>query len=217
MIQRFILLALAVAFAATTEAADSAPNAQGAVPGSDPGKGQKIAAEVCAACHNPDGNSAIAQNPKLAGQHAAYLYKQLRNFHAADGKAPERVNAIMNGMVAGLSDQDMKNVAAFYSSQALKPEQAKSKDFELAQKLYRGGDAARGLPACAGCHGAAGAGIPDEYPRIGGQFAEYSEAQLKAFRNAERGNDPNRMMRLVAARLSDAEIKALADYLAGLH
>jgi cytochrome c553 len=122
----------------------------------------------------------------------------------------------MGGMVAAITDQDMKNVAAFYASQTQKGEQAKSQAIEAAQKLYRAGDAARGLPACAACHGPAGVGIPAQYPRIGGQFAEYTEAQLKAFRTGERANDPNRMMRAVAAKMSDVEIKAVADYVAGL-
>ncbi len=110
----------------------------------------------------------------------------------------------------------MKNVAAWYASQTQMGEQTKAQAIEAAQKLYRAGDAARGLPACAACHGPAGAGIPAQYPRIGGQFAEYTEAQLKAFRSGERANDPNRMMRAVAAKMSDVEIKAVSDYVAGL-
>jgi cytochrome c553 len=182
----------------------------------DAAKGRQIAAQVCAACHNPDGNSTVAANPKLAGQHADYLYKQLKNFKSEGGKPAERNNPIMGGMVAALSDQDMKNVAAWYASQTQQGEQAKTRAFEAARRLYRAGDAERRLPACAGCHGPAGAGIPAQYPRIGGQFAEYTEAQLKAFREGSRANDPNSMMRAVAAKMSDAEIKAVADYVAGL-
>lgn len=204
------IVVLALTFAA------AAQPAAGGMAGGDPAKGQQIAAQVCAACHNADGNSTVAANPKLAGQHADYLYKQLKNFKAEGGKAAERNNAVMAGMVAALSDADMRNVAAYYAAQKLQPEQARAPAFETARRLYRGGDAARGLPACAGCHGPAGAGIPAQYPRIGGQFADYTEAQLKAFRSGERANDPNRMMRAVAAKLSDSEIRALADYVAGL-
>lgn len=216
MIHRSIALSLMLALAAATQAADKPAAADSAAPKVDVAKGQQIAAQICAACHNPDGNSTVAANPKLAGQHAAYLYKQLKNFKAEGGKPAERNNPIMSGMVAALTDQDMLNVAAFYASQTQTGEQAKVPAIEAAQKLYRAGDAARGLPACAGCHGPAGAGIPAQYPRIGGQFSEYMEAQLKAFRSGERANDPNRMMRAVAAKMSDAEIKAVSDYVAGL-
>jgi cytochrome c553 len=216
MVHRFIALSLALAFAATAQAADKPVSAETAAPKADTVKGQQVAAQICAACHNPDGNSAVAANPKLAGQHADYIYKQLKNFKADGAKPAERNSPVMGGMVAALSDQDMKNVAAWYAAQTQKNEQAQAKAIEAAQKLYRAGDAARGLPACAACHGPAGAGIPAQYPRIGGQFSEYTEAQLKAFRAGERANDPNRMMRAVAARMSDVEIKAISDYVAGL-
>lgn len=216
MVHRFIALSLAFAFAVTAQAADKPASAETASPKVDAAKGQQVAAQICAACHNPDGNSALAANPKLAGQHADYLYKQLKNFKADGGKPAERNSPVMGGMVAALTDQDMKNVAAWYASQTQKGEQAKAQAIEAAQKLYRAGDAARGLPACAACHGPAGAGIPAQYPRIGGQFAEYTETQLKAFRAGERGNDLNRMMRAVTAKMSDAEIKAVADFVAGL-
>ncbi|GAB4170158.1 MAG: c-type cytochrome [Rhodocyclaceae bacterium] len=191
---------------------------QGAVPPpADTAKGKAIAATVCVACHGPDGNSTAATFPKLAGQHAGYLLKQLRNFKAPEGSPERRVNALMNGMVAPLSDQDLRNVAAFYATQPYKPEVARNREtLEAAQKLWRAGDFARGIPACAGCHGPAGAGLPVQFPRLSGQFPEYAEAQLKAFRSGERANDPNRMMRIIAARLSDAEIKAIADFAAGL-
>lgn len=183
----------------------------------DPAKGQQIAAQVCAACHTPDGNSVIPANPKLAGQGADYLYKQLSNFKSVGGKPAERTNAIMNAMVAALSDADMKNVAAYFASQQQKGEAAKNpQSIELGKKLYRAGNSAKGLAACAGCHGPAGAGIPAQYPRIGGQFADYTEAQLKAFRAGERANDANGSMRTMALKMTDAEIKAVADYIAGL-
>ena len=183
----------------------------------DPAKGKQIATQVCAACHGADGNSVAPANPKLAGQFYDYLYKQLRNFKAHGGKAAERENPIMAGMVANLSDADMKNVAAYFSEQRLRPDVAQDKALAAAgQKLYRGGNAASGVPACAGCHGPSGAGIPVEFPHIAGQFAAYIETQLKAFRSGARANDPNGMMRGVAAHMTDDEIKAVAQYVAGL-
>jgi cytochrome c553 len=183
----------------------------------DPKKAATIASQMCAACHGADGNSIAAANPKIAGQIPEYLHKQLRNFKAAGGKQPDRVNAIMNGMVAALSDDDMGNLAAYYAAQAQKPETAKNRQtIDLGQRIYRAGDASKGLPSCAGCHGPTGAGIPAQYPRISGQFAEYTEAQLKAFRAGERANDPNKMMRAVAVKMTDAEVKAVSDYVAGL-
>jgi cytochrome c553 len=183
----------------------------------DPAKGQAIASQVCVACHMADGNSNLPANPKLAGQFPEYLHKQLANFKPQGNKQPERASAIMAGMVAALSDADMRDVAAFYASQTLQPAVARDKALvPLGQKIFRGGNPASGVPACAGCHGPTGAGIPAQYPRIGGQFAEYIEAQLKAFRNSARANDPNGMMRGAAARMTDPEIKAVAEYAAGL-
>jgi cytochrome c553 len=183
----------------------------------DPAKGKVIAETVCVACHGADGNSPTSANPNLAGQGKEYLYKQLVNFKAADGKPAARNNAIMAGMVAALSDEDMRNLAAWFSSQKLKPAVAKDETkIALGQKIWRQGDFKKGVPACAGCHGPAGAGLPAQYPRLAGQYAEYTEAQLKAFRNDERSNDPEKMMRIVAAKMSDAEMKAVAEYAAGL-
>ncbi|OFZ84459.1 MAG: cytochrome C [Betaproteobacteria bacterium RBG_16_66_20] len=183
----------------------------------DPAKGKNIASQVCAACHAADGNSAAAANPKLAGQGYDYLHKQLVNFQAQGGKKAERDNAVMAGMTANLSPADMKNIAAYYASQKLIPASAKDKELaSLGQKIYRGGNAASGVAACAGCHGPTGMGIPSQYPRISGQFAEYVELQLKAFRAGTRANDPNGMMRGVAVRMSDREIQAVAEYVAGL-
>lgn len=139
------------------------------------------------------------------------------NFKPQGAKKAERENAVMAGMVAALSADDMRNVAAYYASQKLKPAAAKDKALAaLGQKLYRGGNPSAGLPACAGCHGPAGAGVPAQYPRIAGQFAEYIDAQLKAFRSGARANDPNGMMRGVAAKMSEREIQAVAEYAAGL-
>ncbi|MCG2578451.1 cytochrome c4 [Dechloromonas sp. XY25] len=183
----------------------------------DPAKGKVIAETICVACHGADGNSAASANPNLAGQVEEYIYKQLKNFKAVDGKPAARNNPIMGGMAAPLSDEDMKNVAAWFSSQKMKPAAAKDeKQIALGQKIWRQGDFKKGIPACAGCHGPAGAGLPAQYPRLAGQFQEYTEAQLKSFRVEERANDPEKMMRMIAAKLSDAEIKAVAEYAAGL-
>jgi cytochrome c553 len=183
----------------------------------DAAKGQSIASQTCAACHAADGNSPLAANPKLAGQFYDYLHKQLVNFKPQGNKKAARDNAVMAGMVANLSAADLQNVASFYASQKLKPAMAKDKELAAqGQKIYRGGNAATGVAACAGCHGPSGAGIPSQYPRISGQFAEYVEAQLKAFRSGGRSNDPNGMMRGVAARMTDREIQAVAEYVAGL-
>ncbi|GAB3630080.1 cytochrome C [Pandoraea terrae] len=182
----------------------------------DLNRGQAIASQVCASCHGADGNSSGGAYPKLAGQHADYLYKQLADFKVQSGaKAPARNNAIMAGMVGALNDQDMRNVAAFFESQKEKPGFARNKDsVALGQKIFRGGLADKGVPACAACHGPAGAGMPAQYPRLGGQWADYTQAQLVAFRDETRTN--NAPMHAVASRLSDKEIKAVADYIAGL-
>ena len=183
----------------------------------DPNKAQAIVNQVCAACHAADGNSVAPANPKVAGQFREYLEKQLSDFKAQAGKKPARASAIMNGMAATLSDADVANVAAYYAGQKLKPAAASDKDLAAqGQRLWRGGNAASGVPACAGCHGPAGAGIPAQYPRIAGQFPDYIAAQLKAFRDGARENDANGIMRGVAARLTDGEIGALAQYAAGL-
>jgi len=211
---KFSLLTLLCALTAFgAQAADTAK----AAPKGDATRGQAIASTVCVACHGPDGNSPLAANPKLAGQHADYLLKQMKNFKAAEGKQPERVSAIMNGMIAAFDEGQMRDLSAYFATQTQKGEAARSREtIELGQKLYRGGDQAKGLPACAACHGPAGAGIPAQYPRIGGQFAEYTEVQLKSFRDGVRANDPNKMMRMVALKMTDVEIKAVSDYIAGL-
>ena len=183
----------------------------------DVAKAQGIVNQVCAACHAADGNSQIPVNPKLAGQIPEYLYKELTNFKPASGKKAERDNPVMAGMVASLSPDDMRNLAAYFSAQTPKPGTAKSKDLvALGQKIYRGGIVGKNVAACASCHGPNGAGMPAQYPRLSGQHAEYVESQLKAFRSGERANDPNSAMRGVAGRLSDREIQAVSDYIAGL-
>jgi cytochrome c553 len=206
---------IAAVFAATFAAGTAC--AADPLPKADLAKGQKIATEVCAACHGADGNSIGPANPKLAGQIPEYLAKQLANFRPGKDKPAERPNNIMAGFSATLSPEDMRSVAAFYAGQKLIPEKATDKNtIELGQRIFRGGIAEKSVPACAGCHGPTGSGVPAQYPLLGGQYAEYIEAQLKAFRSGERANDPNRMMRMTAARLSDAEIKAVANYIAGL-
>lgn len=178
----------------------------------DPAKAQPIVQQVCAACHAADGNSLVAANPRLAAQHEAYIYKQLSEF-----KKGTRVNPTMAGMVAALSDADMHNLAAYFATQKAKPGQATDmKLVDAGGKLYRGGNKLTNTPACMACHGPNGAGIPAQYPRLAGQHAAYIETQLKAYRAGERANDTNGMMRAVASRLTDAEIKALAQYVSGL-
>jgi len=180
-------------------------------------KAPAIAGQVCAACHAADGNSVAPANPKIAGQFVEYLNKQLRDFKAQAGKTPARQSAVMNGMVANLSDADMKSLAAYYAGQSLKPSAAADKELAATgQKLWRGGDAVHGIPACEGCHGPAGAGIPAQFPRLAGQYAEYIAAQLTAFREGKRTNDLNGVMRGVAAHMNDGQIRAVAEYAAGL-
>jgi cytochrome c553 len=165
---------------------------------------------VCAACHGIGGNSGTPANPKLAQQHPAYLVKELLDFK--DGK---RSSPVMQGFAAQLTEQDMKNVAAYLGAQQAKPGFAKDKDLVvLGEKIYRGGIQDRDIPACAGCHSPNGAGIPSQYPRLSGQHAEYTASQLVAFRDGLRKNSPQ--MKDIAAKLNDHEIRALADYVAGL-
>lgn len=202
----------ALAFAAGVTALSA-----GAAFAQDAAKAQNIAAQVCAACHAADGNSTAPANPKIAGQFPEYLHKQLADFKPQGGKKPARESPIMMGMVANLSEADMKGLAAFYAGQKLKPAAAADKNLAaLGQKIWRGGNAASGVPACGGCHGPAGAGIPSQYPRLAGQYAEYIAAQLKAFKEGGRANDPNGMMRGVTARMTEREIRAVAEYAAGL-
>ncbi len=176
----------------------------------DLAKGEASFGAVCAACHGADGNSAIPANPKLAQQHPEYLVKQLQEF-----KAGKRNNAIMKGFATALSEDDMRNIAYWLTAKKAKPGFAKDKELvALGEKIYRGGIADRQVAACAGCHSPNGAGIPSQFPRIGGQHADYSVAQLTGFRDGARGN--SLQMGQVAAKLNDREIKAVADYVAGL-
>ncbi|MFL9927400.1 c-type cytochrome [Herbaspirillum lusitanum] len=184
----------------------------------DPAKGETLYTNgdsarnivACVSCHGAAGNSTITQNPKLAGQHEAYIAKQLTNF-----RSPDRNNPIMTPQAKALSDEDIKNLAAYLSTQSPKPGAAKSKEtLDLGKQIYRGGIASKNVPACAGCHSPNGAGIPAQYPRLAGQHQDYTVAELTNFRNGTRKNGVQ--MTTIAERLSDKEIKAVADYIAGL-
>jgi cbb3-type cytochrome c oxidase subunit III len=185
----------------------------------DVNRGQAIATQVCASCHGADGNSAGGAYPKLAGQHPEYLVKQLMDFKTQPGaKQPARNNAIMAGMAAALSSQDMVNVAAYFAAQTPKPGYAHDKNtVPLGEKIYRAGIAERAVPACASCHGPTGQGIPVQYPRLSGQWAEYTVTQLNAFTQGAGARNNSDPMHTIASRLSDSDIKAVADYIAGLH
>jgi cbb3-type cytochrome c oxidase subunit III len=199
----FLLMGLVFTAAASASEAPAAAKP-------DLNKGQAIAAQVCSACHTADGSRGSPANPILQGQHADYLVKQLTEF-----KAGKRDNAVMKGMASTLSDEDMKNVAAFYASKQAKPGAAKDKALvTLGEKIYRGGIADRQIPACAGCHSPNGAGIPAQYPRLAGQHSDYTELQLNGFRAGTRGNSAQ--MAAITAKMNDREIKAVADYIAGL-
>lgn len=165
---------------------------------------------VCVACHSADGNSTTPAYPKLAGQHPEYLVKQLKEF-----KSGKRNNAIMAGFAAALSDDDMRNIAYFLTAKKAKPGYAKDKELVAAgERIYRGGIPDKQVPACAGCHTPSGAGIPSQYPRLGGQHADYTTAQLIGFRDGGRKNGP--MMATISSKLNDREIRAVSDYIAGL-
>ena len=200
----FLVLMFAAMTAGPLWASESAPAFK-----PDAAKGQ-VTAATCQACHTADGSRGISANPILQAQHPEYLVKQLTEF-----KAGKRKNAIMQGFAATLSEEDMKNVAAFYTSKQAAPGTSTNKEtIRLGEQIYRGGIANKQIPACAGCHSPTGAGIPSQYPRLGGQHAEYSESQLLAFRSGLRAN--NAQMMTIASRMNDAEIKAVSDYLAGL-
>ncbi|MES2632245.1 MAG: c-type cytochrome [Pseudomonadota bacterium] len=199
--------------AAPAPAGQPAPAPAAAAPVSakpDLNAGSAKYAAVCASCHGADGNSAIPVNPKLAQQHPEYLLKQLQEF-----KAGKRPNAIMQPMASQLTDADMKNISYWAGSQKGKTGFAKDKDLvTLGERIYRGGIPDRQVAACAGCHSPNGAGVPAQFPRLSGQHADYTDAQLKAFREGQRPNSVQ--MKQIAARMNDREIRAVADYIAGL-
>jgi len=209
----FLVAAVAVtpfvAFAADAPAAHGEAAAPKVVK-PDLVKGAASYAGVCAACHGADGNSGTPANPKLAQQHPQYLVKQLQEF-----KSGKRSSAVMAGFASTLSEDDMKNISFWLASQKAKTGYSSDKELvTLGERIYRGGIADRQVPACAGCHSPSGAGIPSQYPRLGGQHADYSAAQLTAFRDGVRKN--NLPMSQVAAKMNDREIKAVSDYIAGL-
>jgi cytochrome c553 len=208
-----LLAAFLAVPASVTFAAEGAPEPAAAAPAAakpDLNAGSNKFGATCAACHGADGNSGIPANPKLAQQHPEYLIKQLTEF-----KNGKRVNPIMQPMASQLSDADMRNIAYWAGSQKAKPGFAKDKDLvALGEKIYRGGIAEKQVAACAGCHGPSGAGIPVQFPRLSGQHADYTYTQLVNFQNGSRKNSPQ--MVDIAARLSDKEMKAVADYIAGL-
>ena len=200
--RKLLAIAATVAALGTVSAAHAESSAEA---------GQTKAA-VCAACHGPDGNSANPEWPSIAGQHAGYLVAQLKAFKAGD-----RQNVLMSPMAMPLSDQDMEDLAAWFASQSPTPREADPALVEKGQRLYRGGDAERGIAACIACHGPTGQGNPlAGYPVIAGQHATYAATALKAYRAGERRSDSNQMMRNVAANLSDEDIRALASYVQGL-
>lgn len=201
-------LPVSLIFAASVAALSFSVQAQSAQP--DLAKGAAAYGQVCVACHAADGNSTTPENPKLAQQHPEYLVKQLKEF-----KEGKRVSAVMQGFAAALSEEDMRNIAFWLASQKATPGVATNKDtIRQGERIYRGGIADRQIAACAGCHSPNGAGIPAQYPRLSGQHAGYTEAQLKAFRDGVRKN--HIQMIGVAAKMNDREIKAVADYIAGL-
>ena len=196
----------AAAAPAKAEEKAAAPTA----PAAEPSAAEKTVQTVCAACHAVDGNSVMAANPKLAGQHPEYLLKQLKNF-----KEGTRANAVMSGMVANLTEDDMKGLAAYFAAQRPTLGKAKSNGKgSLGEKIYRGGILATNVPACAACHGPTGSGIPKQFPRVAGQHADYTLQQLRTFRTGERANAP--MMQAIAVKMTDQEMQAVADYIQGL-
>ena len=211
--KRLLLLA---ALAGSLSAAVALAQAPAGKP--DLAKAQTIVKEVCSACHGQDGNSPTAINPSLAGQPAEYITLQLTHF-----KTGLRANPVMQGMAATLTPEDMKALGAYFSQQ--KPKGLAAKDAALVtagQKVYRGGDAATGLPACAACHAPNGAGVAKNYPRLAGQYFDYTYTQLKAFKAGERGADKDgkdvngRIMATIASRMSDAQMRSVAEYTSGL-
>jgi cytochrome c553 len=217
-VKSLLVALLAVAGTASAAEEKKPAHAEAAAPKVDAAKGGSLfetgdnarGLPACVSCHGAGGNSTISVNPKLAGQHEGYLYKELVNFTTADRNQP-----VMTTYAKMLTDEEKHNISAWLATQAQKPGAAKNKDtVELGKKIYRGGIAEKNVPACASCHGAAGAGIPVQYPRIGGQHQDYTVAQLGLFKSGGRKNSAQ--MTTIAKRMSDEEMKAVADYVAGL-
>ena len=209
---------LLIALLAVSASASAEEKKPAAAPKVDAAKGGALYTDgdnarglpACVSCHGANGNSTIAVNPRLSAQHESYIYKQLVNFTTAERNQP-----VMTTYAKMLTDEEKHNVAAWLSAQAAKPGAAKNKDtIELGKKIYRGGIADKGVPACASCHGATGSGIPIQYPRLAGQHQDYTVAQLGLFKSGGRKNSAQ--MTTIAQRMSDEEMKAVADYVAGL-
>jgi len=183
---------------------------------SDAKKGAALAQGLCAACHASDGNSVIPSNPILAGQHYSYLKNQLNYFQVKEGESKaKRENAVMLGIASGLSSDDIDNLSAYYSQQTIKPSYASNIELAKAgEVVYKAGDDIRGIPSCSSCHGPRGLGVPGQFPRISGQHATYTASTLKSYKNGSRANN-NQMME-ISSRLTEGQINALAEYLAGL-
>jgi len=206
---KLLALFTGLLFAASSWANTPAPTP---VAKGDATKAQKIVNDVCAACHTSDGNSTNPTYPALAGQSPEYIAKQLHEF-----KSGARKNATMAPNAAKLSEEDMLNLAAYFSAQQPKPRLAKDASLIAdGQKVFKGGNAGSGVPACASCHGPSGAGIPVQFPRLAGQHSKYVVSQLKNFRSGDRANDGGKMMEVIARKLNDQEMKAVAEYVNGL-
>ena len=187
-------------------------NAESSLSSSELASSKKIVNNLCIACHSIDGNSAIPVNPKLAGQHAAYITKQLKNF-----KSGLRENAVMAGMVANLTEKDMENLGFYFSEQAISLSSAqKNGAGSLGESIFRAGIKNKGVPACASCHGPSGHGIPDKYPRLNAQHSKYILSQLNSFRLELRKNDSEGVMRTIAQKMTEQEMQAVSDYIQGL-
>ena len=203
-----LMIVTGLIFATTAWASNPAPTTSKG----DAAKGQPIVNKVCAACHGTDGNSTSPTYPNLAGQQPEYIYKQLTEF-----KSGARKNATMAPNVTALSQDDMRNLAAYFSSQQPKSHLAKDQALVIeGGKLYKGGNAGSGVPACASCHGPSGSGIPVQFPRLAGQHSKYVMNQLKTFRSGDRANDGGKMMQVIARKMTDQEMKAVAEYISGL-
>lgn len=201
-------LAICLASAATSAAEDAAAAAEG-----DAAAGQAKSAS-CVACHGQNGNSINPAWPKIGGQHARYIAKELRDLKAGKGRS----NALMAPIVAGLDEQDMQDLAAYFATQQMQAGYANEEYVDLGEKLYRSGNFESGFAACMSCHGPSGSGNPlGGIPRLSGQHAEYTVTQLKAFRSGERSNDPYGIMRDVTKRMTDEEIRAVSEYMSGLY
>ena len=218
---RLLLAATSVAVSLFTSSASSAEGVDAAAQAAakpDLAKAQQIVAQVCAACHGADGNSVSPANPSVAGQHADYITLQLMHFQSGI-----RANAVMQAMAAKLTPEEMRALGIFFAQQKAKPSAAKDRELVAAgQKIFRGGNASSGLPACAACHSPDGVGIPKRYPRVAGQYADYTLSQLKAFKAGERGADKDgkdvngKVMAQIASRMSEREMQAVAEFASGL-